>query len=118
MLEWMEDKAEKKAILEAIVEKFPTFPAAWKELSSLLVDADARLKAIARGLENEPDPETKGKLLINQAGILHRRGDRDGAIKILGELALDPQSTLATETLAKFLLAQVVGGEAGQSDSR
>ena len=47
-------------------------------------------------------------LLINRAMILHRRGDRDGAIKILGELALDPESTLGTETLAKATLAQVV----------
>src|SRR6185503_21219508 len=40
--------------------------------------------------------------------FLHRRGDRDGAVKILGELALDPQSTLGTEMLAKTTLAQVV----------
>jgi len=109
-LEWVDDKAQKKATLEAIVAKFPAFPAAWKELSSLLEDDDARLRAIARGLEHNPDGETKGMLLSNKALILHRRGDRDGAIKILGELALDPQSTLSTEVLAKATLAQIVGG--------
>jgi tetratricopeptide (TPR) repeat protein len=107
-LEWMDDKAKKTALLEGIVEKFPAFPAAWKELSSLLEDDDARLRAITRGLEHDPDPETKGMLLINRALVLHRRNDRDGAVKILGELALDPQSTLATEMLAKATLAQVV----------
>jgi hypothetical protein len=104
----MDDKAEKKAVLEGIVEKFPAFPVAWKELSSLLEDDDARLRAISRGLEHDPDGETKGILLINKALILHRRGDRDGALKILGGLALDPQSTLGTETLAKATLAQLV----------
>jgi hypothetical protein len=47
-------------------------------------------------------------LLINRALILHRRGDRNGAIQILGELALDPGSTLSTEMLAKATLAEVV----------
>ena len=107
-LEWMDDKAQKKALLEGIVEKFPAFPVAWKELSSLLEDDDARLRAITRGLEHNPDGETKGILLINKALILHGRGDRDGAVKLLGELALDPQSTLGTEMLAKATLAQIL----------
>jgi tetratricopeptide (TPR) repeat protein len=107
-LEWMDDQPKKKALLEGIVEKFPAFPAAWKELSSLLEDDDARLEAITRGLEHDPDPDTKGMLLINRALILHHRGDHDGALKILGELALDPQSTLGTEMLAKATLAQLV----------
>lgn len=107
-LEWMEDKAQKRGVLEGIVAKFPEFPAAWKELSNLLPDDEARLRAIDRGLACEPDGETKGMLLINKALILDRRGDRDGAVKILGELALDPQSTLATEALAKATLLQIV----------
>jgi hypothetical protein len=44
-------------------------------------------------------------LLINKAGILARRGDRDPAIAILGELALSLDSTLAAEHLAKAVLA-------------
>jgi tetratricopeptide (TPR) repeat protein len=107
-LEWMDDKTEKTAMLKGIVEKFPAFPAAWEALSSLLEDEDAQVQAITRGLEHDPDPETKGLLLIHRALILHRRGDRDGAIKILGELALDPESTLGTEMLAKATLAQVI----------
>jgi tetratricopeptide (TPR) repeat protein len=107
-LEWIDDKTKRKALLEGIVEEYPTFPPAWKQLSSLLEDDDARLQAITRGLEHDPDPETKGMLLINRALVLHRRGDRDGAIQILGELSLDPESTLATEMLAKATLAQVV----------
>jgi hypothetical protein len=59
-------------------------------------------------LEHDPDPETKGVLLINRAIILHRQGDRESAVTILGELALDPQSTLGTEMLAKSTLASFV----------
>jgi len=107
-LEGMDEKA-RKGLLESIVEKYPAFPPAWKELSTLREDDEARLQAIARGLEHDPDPETKGVLLINRAFILHRRGDREGAIQILGELALDPRSTLSSELLAKAALAEVVG---------
>jgi len=106
-LESMDDKA-KTALLEGIVEKYPAFPPAWKELCTLRADEDARLQAITRGLEHDPDPETKGVLLLNRALILHRRGDRKGAIQILGELALDPGSTLSTEMLAKATLAELV----------
>lgn len=108
MLEWMDDRAKKRAVLEGIVAKYPAFPAAWKELSSLLDDDDARLQAITKGLEHGPDGETKGMLLINKALILHRRGERNAAVEILGGLALDPQSTLGTEVLAKATLAQLV----------
>ena len=57
---------------------------------------------------SDPDGETRGILLINKAVILHRRGDRDGAVKILGELALDPRSTLGTEALARATLASLL----------
>jgi len=107
-LEGMDDRAKKRALLEGIVEKFPAFPVAWKELSNLLDDDDARLQAITKGLEHDPDPETKGMLLINRALVLHRRHDRDGAVGILGSLALDSQSTLGIEMLAKATLAQIV----------
>jgi tetratricopeptide (TPR) repeat protein len=109
-LEWLEDATEKKGVLEAMVAQFPAFPAAWNELSVLLEDDEACLEAIAHGLEHDPDGETKGRLLINKAMILHRRGDGEGAVGILGELALDPQSTVATEALAKLTLSQILRG--------
>jgi hypothetical protein len=102
--EWMAPP-EKKALLARIVDKFPGFALAWKDLSMLLDDDTSRLHAIEQGLRGRPDAETLGVLLINRAGILARRGDRDSAIAILGELALSPDSTLATERLAKATLA-------------
>lgn len=107
-LEWLDDAAQKKAVLETMVEAYPAFGPAWKELSALVEDADERLHAITRGLEADPDPETRGILLINRALVIDQRGERAEAVAILGELALDPASTLATETLAKATLAQLI----------
>ena len=47
-------------------------------------------------------------LLIHKALVLNRAGDHSGAIKLLGELALDRESTYGTEHLAKASLAIVV----------
>ena len=71
-------------------------------------DTDAeRLAAIEKGLAANPDGETKGILLINKALIMDRSGGHEGAVRLLGELALDPASTYATEHLAKVTLASV-----------
>lgn len=102
--EWMDPQA-KKRLLAGIVDKFPAFALAWKDLSMLLDDDASKLHAIEQGLRGRPDAETLGVLLINKASILARRGDRDTATAILGELALSPDSTLATEHLAKATLA-------------
>jgi tetratricopeptide (TPR) repeat protein len=107
--EWM-DPGQKKALLEGIVEKFPGFPPAWKDLSVLLDDNPGKLRAINQGLRGLPDPETRGILLVNKANILAGNGDRDAAVTILGELALSPDSTLAAEHLAKASLARLVSG--------
>jgi tetratricopeptide (TPR) repeat protein len=114
-LEWLDDLPKKKAILEGIVEKYPGFAPAWKELAALLVDADARWQAITKGLDAGPDGETRGMLLIYKALMLLLRGERQEAIRLLGVLALNPVSTLATEALAKATLARVVQQAAGSS---
>jgi tetratricopeptide (TPR) repeat protein len=106
-IEWM-DPREKRRVLSSIVDKYPRFALAWKDLSMLLDDDTSRLGAIEQGLRGRPDPETLGILLINKASILAGRGDRNAAVAILGELALSPDSTLATEHLAKVVLAGLV----------
>lgn len=107
MLEWEKDEARKKFILEQMVKRFPKFPAACKDLA-LLQDDKAKLEMIETGLSHAPDGETRGILLINKALTLNGQGQRDEAVRILGELALDPSSTLATEHLAKATLASLV----------
>jgi hypothetical protein len=109
-LEWLDDLPRKKAVLEGIVERYPAFPPAWKELAALLADAGACWQAITKGLDGGPDAETRGALLIYKARLLLQRGERPEAIRILGVLALNPASTLATEALAKATLARVFEG--------
>ena len=106
-VDWM-DPLEKRRFLGGIVDKYPGFALAWKDLATLLEDERDRLHAIEQGLRGRPDAETLGILLVNKASILARHGDQDQAIAILGELALSPDSTLATEHLAKVVLARLV----------
>ena len=70
-------------------------------------DASERLKAIDQGLAANPDGETRGILQINRALLMNELGDRDGAVKLRGHIALDPTSTFGTEQLAKFSLAKL-----------
>lgn len=105
-LEWMGDPDRKRGLLQGIVARYPGFPPAWKELASLLTDPAERMAALEQGLAGDPDPETLGMLLINKA-LLLRDGDRAAAVTLLGSLALDPDSTLATEALAKHALAHL-----------
>lgn len=106
--EWIDNPASRRAVLAGVVAKFPGFAPAWKELSGVLESDDERAMAIERGLAANPDPETAGMLLINKAILLNGRGDHDGAVRALGDLALDPKSTLATEVLAKATLANIL----------
>jgi len=107
-LEWTDDPATRTELLRKMVTKVPRFAPAWKDLAATLDNDIQKLAAIERGLAVDPDPETKGMLLINKALALNRAGDRGRAIKLLGELALDANSTCSTEHLAKASLALIV----------
>jgi len=106
-LEWISNPAEKAEAVRRFVERVPHFAPAWKELAMVLEDEDARANAIEKGLAANPDPETRGILLINKALAANKQGKRDDAIEMLGELALDPESTYGTEHLAKATLAMI-----------
>lgn len=107
-LEWMDDPRQKVDAVRQLTERVPAFAPGWKELADLS-DGDAeKHEAIEKGLAAHPDAETRGILQINKALILDRKGDREGAVQLLGELALDRASTSATEHLAKVALASLV----------
>lgn len=114
MLEWLDDRNQKRSLLEQIVARHPNFAPAWKELSRLL-EGGERYAAVMRGLAAQPDDETRGILLINKAIVLHERGELHAAIDILGTLALDPLSTLGTEMLAKAALANLISQSGAES---
>ncbi|MFW9779521.1 MAG: hypothetical protein ACFFE8_11755 [Candidatus Heimdallarchaeota archaeon] len=106
-LEWIHDPEQKKEKVISLLKYLPDYPPAWKELSSMLKDVSERKKAIENGLNNNPDPETKGILLINKALILNMENKNQEAVKILGELILNSNSTLAAVELAKFALRPI-----------
>lgn len=103
-LEWTDDPEERSKIVHLLVQRVPGFAPGWKELAKISENDAEKVLATERGLAANPDSETKGILQINRASILQRKGDREGAIRLLGELALDPTSTYATEHMAKAIL--------------
>jgi tetratricopeptide (TPR) repeat protein len=104
----MPDPSAKRESLERLLRQSPSLATAWKELAVLLPEDDERMTAITKGLSSHPDGDTLGILLVNKALILNRQGKHAEAIRILGELALDPKSTLMTEQVAKASLASLL----------
>ena len=104
-LEWTEGEANKNDAVREMVKTAPQFAPAWKEFALLCYNDDERLRAIESGLAARPDAETKGMLEVSKALVLDLRGDRASAVRLLGELALDPKSTFRTEHSAKAALS-------------
>src|SRR5438445_6145069 len=101
----MEDAAKKEHAVREMVKLIPQFAPAWKEFGSLCDDDGERLTAIEKGLAANPDVGTKGMLNINKALVLNLKGNHDDAVRLLGQLALDPNSTLGTAHSAKAALS-------------
>lgn len=106
-IEWKNSEEEKLQLAKAILEKFPNYAPAWKEIASKSNDNKERLSAIEKGLKSNPDLETKGMLLINKALIDDVEGDTSHAKIILGELIFDKESTVANIEMAKFVLSSI-----------
>lgn len=108
MLEWLSNPEQQARAMRGLTEKQPSFAPAWFKLSTTLEDRSLKLNAIERGLGAEPDRETLGILLVNKAILLSDSGQRKAAIALLTETALDPDSTLAVEHMAKFTLKRML----------
>lgn len=106
-IEWQNSEEEKLRIANAILEKYPTYAPAWKEIAGKGADNNQRLEAINKGLKLNPDLETKGMLLINQALIYDVQENSESATKILGELIFNKESTVANIEMAKFVLKSI-----------
>jgi tetratricopeptide (TPR) repeat protein len=102
------DPATANDAVRQLIKKVPRFAPAWMKLASITDDLSQRLVVIENGLGAAPDAETRGMLLLNKAMALHARGDRTGAIAILGEVVLDPASTLSSAVWARFQLESIV----------
>ncbi|HEX6426612.1 MAG TPA: tetratricopeptide repeat protein [Niastella sp.] len=106
-IEWAGDSSRKLQLTKAIIEKTPAFAPAWKELALLSNNKEEKEKAIAQGLSNNPDAETKGILLINKAIILSESGKKEEAITLLGNLIFSKDATTANVEMAKFTLQSI-----------
>jgi len=106
-LEWMEPDKKEKSVFN-LITKFPNYAPAWKEIISLPGEDEIVLPAIENGLKANPDKEIYGILMINKALVLHRKSKRQEALNILGQLALDKESSLATEKMAKQTLSHLL----------
>jgi hypothetical protein len=107
MLEPMSDASERRVYLQRLLDEYPQYAPAWQQFADLAENNAERLKAIERGLAADPDPETKGMLLLNKALTLLSSGDGDGGVALVRTLVMDQESTLATEALAKAMLERV-----------
>lgn len=106
-LEWIDNQAEKKEMIKLLVDNFPSFAPAWKDYSSLL-ENEERLSAIEKGLEQNPDIQTKGSLLINKALVISENGELQNASKILTQVIFDSNSTFGNVEMAKFVLNDIL----------
>ena len=107
-IEWMPTEAEQLQTAKAILNKYPTYSPAWKTVALIMKDNKEKLAAIEHGLSSDPDAETKGVLLINQASIKSAMGQKETAKQILGELIIDKESTLGNVEIAKYTLRTIV----------
>lgn len=107
MLEPIQDASQKRQLLEQFVDKYPRFAPGWKEYANLSETGADRLKAIEKGLAADPDPETKGMLLLNRALVWHSSGRHDAGVQSLNDLVADPSSTLGTVALAETMLKMI-----------
>ena len=107
-LEWTHGEEREKLVRE-LVEQVPQFAPGWKEFAGMCESDDERLRAIEQGLQAKPDRGTREMLLINKALAMNIKGERNAALQLLGELALDPKSTLSTEQSAKAAISILTG---------
>jgi tetratricopeptide (TPR) repeat protein len=106
-LEWEESRQLKKERLEALTKAVPAFAPAWKDLAALLEDPKSRLSALENGLKADPDPETRGVLLVDKALLLARSDRKAEGIAILGNLATQANQPGDVQQLALFALKNV-----------
>ena len=103
---WAEEEAKDVIAAVDFICSHPQYQNAAIGLLSICMGQGASIRAFGRddGLKHEPDPETRGMLLLNKAAIENLRGHRDEAIALLGELVLDGETTSSVAAMAKAVL--------------
>lgn len=88
-----ETKEEKIQMAKSIVDRFPGYAPAWGVLAENQPTSYERMLAIEKGLSADPDPQTKGSLIINKALVLKKQGKTEQAMEILRTLLFDVETT-------------------------
>jgi tetratricopeptide (TPR) repeat protein len=105
-LEWEEDKAKVRGVLEQVVDKISDFAPAWLTLSSLVDDPNERLRLLDGGLVASPDRDTRGMLLLNKSQALLAVGDKEASLAILRAMLTDADRSPTAEAWAKALMSK------------
>ena len=103
----MPASAQKRALLQKLLEGSPTLAPAWEKYAQLCDTDEEKMAAIEKGLASRPDRHTRGTLLINKALILDRRGKHDEAMELLNSLVSAPDSSLDTVTNARYAISHL-----------
>lgn len=103
-LEWVRVTDDRRDLLQSLAEWAPNLPLAWLELAKM-VPGPERRRAIQAGLELDPDPDTRGKLLVELALALREHGDTPQALRVLTSIASDPAIPKSAGMHARLLLS-------------
>lgn len=111
-LEHLPAEAQRDVAQQA-VERFPSHALAWEVHARFLEDPSDKLAAIERGLLAQPDPDTRGSLVVQKALALHAGGERERALAILDPLTSTVGDSVKTHVQACFAAAVIRSGPAG-----
>ncbi len=101
-IEGIDDGVGRRVDLDMLLAKAPAFPAGWLMLVGTSDSPQERLDTAEKGLAHNPDPETKGLLLVAKANAMGKLGQIQEAVQILGPLALDHTAPHSVEQAAKM----------------
>lgn len=98
------NRSNYELIIGEFLKKAENFAPLWKDYALFLDSTEEKLKAIEKGLTQNPDIKTKGILLINKAIFTNENGYYKRATKILMSIIFDPNSTISNVAMAKYML--------------
>ena len=107
-IEWTQDVTQKYEIARQIVDKYPMYCPAWKDVYIYTNDDDEKRKALEQGIRCKGDINTMETMNINYALQVNVDGDKDKAIEILGNMILNEKTTTASKVLAKSALSTMI----------
>jgi tetratricopeptide (TPR) repeat protein len=100
------DPDQARRQLEELTRKAPGFVPAWQELAVSAESTEEGERLLAKALALEPHVEARGQLLLHQALLLRRRGEREAARKQLQALIDDPAMPPSVVAEARELLSE------------